>query len=166
MILQFIFLTTCSPHGLTWHIPGFVLLLFRGFIRSRPMFLTELLTNIRRKLILQARIARLRHSCQTRQPLWGTALVEKLTVPQLTKKYATFYKIRRFVAAFTTVNHVSRSLATHVSPVPRCTSCSTGAECKVNLSSHTVQSYLLASCPLQWHHKLGHSHNASVNPVR
>jgi hypothetical protein len=38
--------------------------------------------------------------------------LEKLMVPQLVKKYPTFYEIRRFITAFTTARHLSQFSAT------------------------------------------------------
>ena len=42
---------------------------------------------------------------------WGTALLKKLTVPQLVKKYPAFYGTWRFITAFTTARHLSLSWA-------------------------------------------------------
>jgi hypothetical protein len=38
---------------------------------------------------------------------WSRVFPEKLTVPQLVKKFLVFYKSRRFVTAFTTARHLS-----------------------------------------------------------
>jgi len=37
------------------------------------------------------------------------ALLEKLTVPQLIKKFPAFYGTRKFIAAFTSARHMSLS---------------------------------------------------------
>jgi hypothetical protein len=42
---------------------------------------------------------------------WNKVLPEKLTGPQLVKKFLAFYGTRRFVTAFTTVRHLSLSWA-------------------------------------------------------
>jgi len=39
----------------------------------------------------------------------STVLLEKLTGPQLVKKFSAFYVISRFVTAFTTARHLSLS---------------------------------------------------------
>jgi hypothetical protein len=38
---------------------------------------------------------------------WRRDLPEKLTGPQIVRKFLTFYGTRRFIAAFTTVRHLS-----------------------------------------------------------
>jgi hypothetical protein len=40
---------------------------------------------------------------------WSRVLPEKLTVPQLGKKYPAFHGTRRFITAFTSALHVSLS---------------------------------------------------------
>jgi hypothetical protein len=40
---------------------------------------------------------------------WNRALLEKLTVSQLVKKFPTFYGTRRFIIAFTSARHLSLS---------------------------------------------------------
>ena len=42
---------------------------------------------------------------------WSTALPEKLTVPQLVRKFIAFYGVRRFIAAFKTARHLSPILS-------------------------------------------------------
>ena len=41
--------------------------------------------------------------------LHGAVIPEKLTVPQLVKKFPAFYGTRRFVTAFASARHVSLS---------------------------------------------------------
>ena len=43
--------------------------------------------------------------------LWNTVLLEKLTVPELAKKFPAFYGTRRFITAFTSVRNLSLFLA-------------------------------------------------------
>jgi hypothetical protein len=38
--------------------------------------------------------------------LFGTVLLEKLTVSQLVKKFSVFYETQRFITAFTTARHI------------------------------------------------------------
>jgi hypothetical protein len=40
---------------------------------------------------------------------WSTVLLGKLTVPQLVKKFPTFYGTRKFINAFTTARQLSLS---------------------------------------------------------
>jgi hypothetical protein len=40
---------------------------------------------------------------------WSRVLPEKLTGPQLVKKFHAFYETRRFITAFTTARHLSQS---------------------------------------------------------
>jgi hypothetical protein len=40
---------------------------------------------------------------------WNRGLLEKLTVPQLVKKFPAFYGTQRFITAFTTARHMSLS---------------------------------------------------------
>ena len=47
---------------------------------------------------------------------WIRALVKKLTVLQLLKKYFTFYGTRRFITAFTRARHLSLSETDRSSP--------------------------------------------------
>jgi len=48
---------------------------------------------------------------------WSTVLLEKLTGPQLLKKFPTFYGSRRFITAFTCVHHLSLSSARSIKPI-------------------------------------------------
>ena len=47
---------------------------------------------------------------------WRTDFPEKLTGPQLVKKFRAFYVAVRFITAFTRARHLSRSLS-HINPV-------------------------------------------------
>jgi hypothetical protein len=54
---------------------------------------------------------------------WSRALIEKLTVPQLLKKFSTFYRTQRFITVFTTVCRLYLASAwqtqsTNCHPVP------------------------------------------------
>ena len=40
---------------------------------------------------------------------WSRVLLEKLTFPQLDKKFPTLYEIRRFITTFTSARHLSLS---------------------------------------------------------
>jgi len=40
---------------------------------------------------------------------WGRVLLEKLTIPQLVKKFPAFYGTRRFITTFTSACHLSLS---------------------------------------------------------
>ena len=42
---------------------------------------------------------------------WSTVLLEKLTGPQLVKKFPAFYGTRRFITSFTNARHLSLSSA-------------------------------------------------------
>ena len=42
---------------------------------------------------------------------WSTGLAEKLTGPQLIRKFPAFYRTRRFITAFTRARHLSLSWA-------------------------------------------------------
>jgi hypothetical protein len=46
--------------------------------------------------------------------VWSRVLLEKLTVPQLVKKFPTFYGTRKFITAFTGARHLSLSWASSV----------------------------------------------------
>jgi hypothetical protein len=50
--------------------------------------------------------------------LWIRVLLEKLTSPQLVKKFPTFYGARTFITAFTRARHVSLSWARSIHSVP------------------------------------------------
>jgi hypothetical protein len=47
---------------------------------------------------------------------WSRVLLENLTVPQLDKKFLTFYEIRKFITAFTTARHMSLAWPNQHSP--------------------------------------------------
>jgi hypothetical protein len=48
-------------------------------------------------------------SCFLHPTPWSTVLPEKLTRPQLIKKFTAFYGSRKFITAFTTARHLSLS---------------------------------------------------------
>ena len=48
----------------------------------------------------------------------STVLLEKLTVPQLVKKFPAIYRTRRFIAAFTTTRYQSLSSASSIQSIP------------------------------------------------
>jgi len=50
--------------------------------------------------------------------LWSRVLLEKLTVPQLTKKFPAFCGIWRFITAFTSSRHLSLSWASSIQSMP------------------------------------------------
>jgi hypothetical protein len=53
---------------------------------------------------------------------WSTVLPEKLTGPQLVKKFPAFYGTRRFITVYTTARHLSLSWARSIqtmTPIPR-----------------------------------------------
>jgi hypothetical protein len=58
------------------------------------------------------------NNMQYRKTPWGRVLLEKLTDPQLIKKFLAFYATRRFVAAFTRARHVSLSWAWSIQSMP------------------------------------------------
>jgi hypothetical protein len=49
---------------------------------------------------------------------WSRALAEKLTVPQLVKKFPAFYGTRRSITALTTARHLSLYLAKSIQSMP------------------------------------------------
>ena len=49
---------------------------------------------------------------------WSGVLLEKLTGPQLVKKFPAFYGTRRFLTAFTSARHVSLSWAKSIQSMP------------------------------------------------
>ena len=49
---------------------------------------------------------------------WNRVLPEKLTVPQLLKKFPAFYGTRRFITAFTTARQLSLFLARSIQSMP------------------------------------------------
>ena len=49
---------------------------------------------------------------------WSRVLLQKLTVPQLVKKFPTFYGTRRFITAFTSTHHLSLSWARSIQSMP------------------------------------------------
>jgi hypothetical protein len=51
-------------------------------------------------------------------PSWSTGLAEKLTGPQLIRKFPAFYGTRRFITAFTRARHLSQSWARLIQSVP------------------------------------------------
>jgi hypothetical protein len=52
----------------------------------------------------------------TKQTRWSTALLDKLVVLQLVKKFPAFYGTRRFITLFTTARHVSQSWSRSIQP--------------------------------------------------
>ena len=48
-------------------------------------------------------------ACTTRAGVWDCVRLEKLTVPQLVKKFNALYGIRMFITVFTTAHHLSVS---------------------------------------------------------
>ena len=50
--------------------------------------------------------SRTRMSLQDTTTTWSRVLPEKLTDPQLVKKFPAFYGIRRFITAFTRARHL------------------------------------------------------------
>ena len=48
---------------------------------------------------------------------WGRVLLEKLTGPQLVKKFPEFCGTRRFITAFTIVRHLSLSWSRSIQPI-------------------------------------------------
>jgi len=49
---------------------------------------------------------------------WTTALLEKLTGPQLVKKFPTFYRAQRFITTFRSTRHLPLSWARSVQSLP------------------------------------------------
>ena len=49
---------------------------------------------------------------------WSRALLEKLTVSQLVKKFPAFYRTRRFITAVTSARHLSLSWASWIQSIP------------------------------------------------
>jgi hypothetical protein len=49
---------------------------------------------------------------------WSRVVLEKLTGLQLVKKFPAFYGTRRFITAFTSVRHLSLSLASTIESIP------------------------------------------------
>ena len=49
---------------------------------------------------------------------WSRVHLEKLTVPQLVKKFPTFYGTRRFITAYTSARHVSLYGANSIQSIP------------------------------------------------
>ena len=49
---------------------------------------------------------------------WSRVLLEKLTGPQLVKKFPAFYGTRKFITAFTSARHLSLSWARSIQSVP------------------------------------------------
>jgi hypothetical protein len=49
---------------------------------------------------------------------WSRALPEKLTCPQLVKKFPTFYGIQKFITAFTRPHHLPLSWARSIQSMP------------------------------------------------
>ena len=49
---------------------------------------------------------------------WSRVLLEKLTVPQLVKKFPAFYGNQRFITAFTNVRHLSLFLTSSIQSTP------------------------------------------------
>jgi len=49
---------------------------------------------------------------------WSRVLLEKLTVPQLVKKFPAFYGTRRFITAFTSARHLSLFWANSIHSTP------------------------------------------------
>ena len=49
---------------------------------------------------------------------WSIVLLEKLTVPQLVKKFPAFYGTRRFITAFTSARHLSLFWASSIQSTP------------------------------------------------
>jgi len=58
---------------------------------------------------LQGTIYSLTHSLTHSLTPWSRVLLEKLTGPQLVKKFPAFYGNRRFITAFTNARHLSLS---------------------------------------------------------
>jgi len=49
---------------------------------------------------------------------WNRALLEKLTVSQLVKKFSAFYGTRRFITALTSIRPLSLSWASSIQSIP------------------------------------------------
>jgi len=49
---------------------------------------------------------------------WGRVLLEKLTGPQLVKKFSTLYGTRRFITALTTARHLPLLCARPIKFIP------------------------------------------------
>ena len=49
---------------------------------------------------------------------WGTVLLEKLTGPQLVKKFPAFYGTRKFITVLTIARHLSLSWASSIQSIP------------------------------------------------
>ena len=60
-------------------------------------------------------------------------LPEKLTVPEVLKKFPVFYETRKFITTFTTARHLSLSLTRSIQSMPPLP---TSQRCILILSSH------------------------------
>ena len=75
---------------------------------------------------------------------WSRILLEKLTCPQLVKKFPEFYGTRKFITTFTNARHLSLSWASSIQSIPPHL---TSWRSSLILSSHLRLGLPSGSCP-------------------